>query len=105
MRGKRKDRDTAMREILGLMHEHPGTRFKPSFLASTLQIGRERTAGLLQSLQSEGKVSFDGAGWFASLANQDVREVRNGSDDNAGTSWIVIGYIGNPPKITIGFES
>lgn len=108
MRGKRKTREQALQDILSMMNDHKGTRFKPSFLATTLQLGRERTGALLRTLEADGKVAYDGQGWFVSLVNPEEIHENNGETkiqtNTAVQTWIAIGHIGKRTRVIVEFE-
>jgi len=98
MRGARKNRDEAIERILTLLAGHPGTRFRTSYLASTLQLGRERINGLLRDLHSEGRVVCDEKGWYTPLTNgQLLPSPKETVELPSGPTWVM--------RITIAFEA
>lgn len=107
MRSARKTREQAMEKILAMLSANPDTRFKPAYLSSNLQIGRERTSGLLQALQDDGKVFCDSRGWFVSSANHESLQSHSNKSQNEvqfdARAWIVIGHIGGNTRVTIEF--
>jgi len=97
-----------MRQIVAALSERRGTRFKPSVLASDLQLGRERTAALLRTLEADGKIESDTQGWFISHVNGEQLSVEADKPTVEKLpdieTWIVVAHAGKSVKVTVEFS-